>query len=265
MRFQIDHDYHIHSNISLCASDPNQTPENILKHAIDNSLVDICLTDHYWDRAVPGASEWCGKQDFDHINAARPLPSVPGVRFMFGCEADMKKDCSLTIPKFRYDEFDFIIISTTHMHMVGYTVSEEDVKSPESIARVWVRRMDALLASDLPFKKTGIAHLAASLINLTSRENYLKTLDLIPTEDMQRIFTRAAELGCGIEINKSDMSFTESEADTVLCMFRIAKACGCKFYLGSDAHTNKEFLGSKKIFERAIDMLGLTEDDKFRV
>jgi histidinol phosphatase-like PHP family hydrolase len=48
-------------------------------------------------------------------------------------------------------------------------------------------------------------------------------------------------------------------------MFRIAKDAGCKFYLGSDAHTPDEFKQIKEIFDYAIEVLRLKEDDKFRI
>jgi histidinol phosphatase-like PHP family hydrolase len=88
-------------------------------------------------------------------------------------------------------------------------------------------------------------------------------LDAISESDMRRLFCRAAELGCGIELNHSDMSFKYEEADRVLRMFRIAKECGCKFYLGSDAHHPSTFESTDRIFSRAIDLLGLEESDKF--
>ena len=81
---------------------------------------------------------------------------------------------------------------------------------------------------------------------------------------MKDLFGKAAKAGVGIELNFEPFKCTRI-LESVLRPYKIAIECGCKFYLGSDAHTNKEFLGSKKIFERAIDMLGLTEDDKFRV
>jgi len=61
------------------------------------------------------------------------------------------------------------------------------------------------------------------------------------------------------------MKFADEEADTVLRIFKIAKQCGCKFYLGSDAHHPNWFNDVKAIFERAIDLLELTEDDKFHI
>ena len=61
------------------------------------------------------------------------------------------------------------------------------------------------------------------------------------------------------------MSFSDGEADTVLRPFRIAKNQGCKFYLGSDAHHPSDFSNARAVFERAVDMLGLSESDKFHV
>jgi histidinol phosphatase-like PHP family hydrolase len=80
---------------------------------------------------------------------------------------------------------------------------------------------------------------------------------------MERLFAKAAEVGMGIELNRDDMMFSDEEEDTVLRMFRIAKYQGCKFYLGSDAHTPKWLEGSIPVFEKAVDKLGLEEKDKF--
>lgn len=265
MKFKIDHDYHIHSHLSSCSRDPQQTPDRILQYAKENGLSRICLTDHYWDSAVDGASQWYRPQDFDHIAKAMPLPQDEEVEFLFGCETDMDKLMTVGIPATRFDEFDFIIIPTTHLHMTGFTISNEDAESNERRAQLWVERLDALLHKSLPFGKIGLAHLVCGLIKRESREEYLNVLSLIPDAEMERLFTMAAELGCGIELNQSDMSFGDDEADVVLCPFRIAKSCGCKFYLGSDAHHPTEFKKSKGVFERAVTLLDLKESDKFHI
>jgi histidinol phosphatase-like PHP family hydrolase len=115
---------------------------------------------------------------------------------------------------------------------------------------------------DLPFHKVGIAHLTCSLIAPT-REEYLEVLRFIPENEMKALFIRAAKLGVGIELNADDMRFSKCEADVILRIYKIAKDCGCKFYCGSDAHHPKSFESAKKIFDRAITLLELTEDDKF--
>ena len=265
MRYTIDHDYHIHSQLSSCSADPEQTAERILQYAKENGLKRICLTDHYWDKTVPGASDWYAPQDFDHIKQVGNLPQAEGIEFLFGCETDMDKYLTLGLPRERWDDFDFVIIPTTHMHMTGFTIPEEFKNSHEKRAQLWVTRLESLLSRDLPFHKLGIAHLACSLIDNRSREDYLRVLELIPTEDMERVFTKAAQLGCGIELNQYDMNCSNEEADTVLRMFRVAKACGCKFYMGSDAHHPDSLDGAKANFERAVDLLGLEESDKFHI
>lgn len=72
-----------------------------------------------------------------------------------------------------------------------------------------------------------------------------------------------AKLGVGIELNAGDMRIVDEE--TVLRIYKTAKKCGCKFYLGSDAHHPKNFDNAKQIFERAVTLLELSEDDKFVV
>ena len=265
MKFSFDHDYHIHSQISACSSDPEQTAERILQYAKDNSLSRICLTDHYWDSAVSGASEWYAPQNYERISKALPLPESDGVEFLFGCETDMDKLFRIGIPHERFDDFDFIIIPTTHLHMTSFTISEEDSQSNERRARLWVERFERLLDLPLPFRKVGIAHLACPLLDRRSREDYLRTLDCIADADMYRLFEKAAARGCGIELNGSDVNFRESEGECVKRMFRIAKECRCKFYFGSDAHHPKDFLHAREIFERAADILGLSEEDKFQL
>lgn len=264
MRYIVDHDYHIHSKLSACSGDPEQTNERILEYAKQNRLKKIVLTDHFWDEKVAGASGWYAPQNFEHISKALPLPEENGIKFLFGCETDMDKFFTVGVSKERFQNFDFIIIPTTHLHMLGFTLSTED-SSLENRAKLWVKRLDSLLSMDLPFSKIGIAHLACGLIAPSKIEDYLKVLELIPAADMKRLFKKAADLGAGIELNSSDMSFKEKDADTVLRMFRIAKEEGCKFYLGSDAHHPNGLENAPKIFERAIDYLNLTEEDKFHI
>lgn len=264
MKFKIDHDLHIHSHLSSCSRDPEQTPERILAYAKAQGLTQICLTDHYWDSAVPGASKWYMPQNFDHIKEAKPLPQAEGIEFLFGCETDMDMYTTVGLPPERYEDFDFIIIPTTHLHM-GFTIAPEDRESNVRRAELWVERLGALFDKDLPFRKVGVAHLACHLINKKSHEDYLEVMSLIPDRAMEELFTRAAKVGCGIELNKYDMSFSDEDADIILRPFRIAKTCGCKFYLGSDAHHPASFDSCKEVFERAVTLLDLTEDDKFHI
>lgn len=262
MKYVVDHDLHIHSQLSLCSNDPEQTPERILRYAEDNGFKTVCVTDHFWDRSVKGASRWYVKQGFNHIKASLPLPQSDGIRFLFGCETEVNRFQTVGLAAENFDKFDFVIIPTTHFHMLGYTVKKREVATPAKRAETWCYRFDELLKKDIPFKKIGIAHLTCGLI-CRDKEQYLQVLNLIPEDTAGELFTKAAALGVGIELNASDMQFKDENADTVLRLYRIAKAAGCKFYCGSDAHHPAVFEKSKAIFERAVNLLELEESDKF--
>ena len=261
MKFTFDHDYHIHSMISLCSGDAEQTPERILDYAEANGLKRLVITDHYWDESVPVNNPWYEKQDTEYLKHWLPLPQRDGIELLYGCEVDMDRDYNIGISPERYDDFDFIIVPTTHMHTT-FTVPDEAVHDNVKRAKVWIDRLDAVLNKDLPFHKIGIAHLTCGLLAL-NRDDYREVLSLIPDDELVRLFTKAAEKGCGIELNAFDMKFTDVDPELVLRFYRIAKKCGCKFYLGSDSHHPVDLDAAKDLFERAIDMLNLTEDDKF--
>ena len=129
---------------------------------------------------------------------------------------------------------------------------------------LWVKRLDVLLGMDLPFYKIGLAHITCSLI-APRREEYIEVLKLIPKKEMERLFKKASNVGIGIELNAHVFDFSEEDADIALLPYKIAKDCGCKFYCGSDAHHPEHFDITKPMIEKAIDLLQLTEDDKFHI
>ena len=228
MRYIIDHDLHIHSYLSICSKDEKQNTSAMLEYAHCNNLSTICVTDHYWDSAVPcntAVNWWYQAQNFEHISKVLPLPQDGKVRFLFGCEVDMDSDNRIGLPSSRFDDFDFIIVATTHFHHMAGGVWEDT--GNDAVANRWLRRMYAVFESDLPFHKVGIAHPACYLLNKKSKEDYLETLNIITDKQYEDVFRTAANLGVGIEINSGDFNFDNADENTVLRMFRIAKDCGC--------------------------------------
>ena len=268
MRYIVNHDLHIHSMLSSCSNNPEQTPEAILAYAEKNNFTDICLTDHFWDSNVPGASDWYEPQNFEHIKQSLPLPQSDKVKFHFGCETEMDKYCTVAISDKLLDKMDFIIVPVNHFHMQNFTIDEKDVE-PERRADTLITHTRSLLEKDLPFHKIGIAHMCASCIAGTCSESirdHLDVLDMIDDSTFREIFELAAKRGVGIELNISNVVFekyTQEEQDRRFRMYKIAKQCGCKFYLGSDAHGPKAFDKAIRRFEGVVDALGLEESDKF--
>lgn len=197
-------------------------------------------------------------------------------------------------------ELDFLLIPHSHVHMVNFVMDDPAPYAEarkqliaqlmqidgmtEEQAEGWVKplREPALR----PFVKEPFtawpAYLADFLIksfdSLMEHEELHKILKTTPvsiahpfqpvgygqyTEAMlaeiedttfERLFKKAAALGVGLEING------ECNAPQMLRMLTIAKNCGCKFTLGSDAHSPNSMKG---IFntEPTTDALGLTEED----
>lgn len=260
MKYVFDHDMHIHSGLSLCSGDAAQNPQTILKYAVDNRLKTVILTDHYWDETVPGAEnfEFYAKQPTERVRRSLPLPQADGVRFLFGCETDLKADLTLGISKERFNEFDFVIIPTTHLHMNGFTCrGDEDVSER---AQLYCSRLDGVLDMDLPFHKIGIAHLTCELM---SRNHTPEVLNSISDETLIRLFDKAKDRGVGIELNFNAKAITPENADTFLRPYRIAKEEGCKFYFGSDAHHPAGLAAEPANAAAIIDMLALEESDKW--
>lgn len=259
----VDHDLHIHSSLSSCSGPKGitQTKENILKYAERNGFNTICVTDHYWDEAVPSRIGMWKKENTAWIRSILPLPQTDSVRFLFGCEADMDMDDVIGVAPHHYDNFDFVIIPTNHLHLSGQTCRGDE--GVEERAALWCRRLDHVLEQNLPFHKIGIAHLTDT--GIMGGRGYLDVLQYIPDEDYIRLFRKAADRGVGIELNFNWRRVSEEDMEIHLRPYRIAKEEGCRFYLGSDAHSQPAFEGMKDNFHIITKRLELDDRHKFIV
>ena len=270
MKYQIDHDLHIHTYISGCAGhDPRQSKEAILTYGLVNGFGLLCVCDHIWDRKVTPARinenawSWLTHgQDFEKARELLPLPQSKACNFLFGIEADMDCAGNIAVSREEFDNFDFINFAVNHLHLTNFTYDPSkagDYNSPEEeFKELCKARLLRLLHMDLPFHKCGLAHFTLGP---------LKAYELFSDEEYREIFGLAAQKGIGVELNFSEERIyrvsSPQDEEILLRPYRIAKEMGCKFYLGGDAH-DPECLASRKLwFERMVDMLELTEDDKF--
>lgn len=260
MRFVIDHDYHLHTYLSSCCHEEEQTPERLLHYAEKNGLKDICLTNHFWDDTVCPPTKWYEPQNFAHIASARPLPQSEKVCFHFGCEGDMNEKFVIGIGHEARKEMELLVVPFSHMHMKDFVPAETPV---DMRAVYYVHRMNALMQSDLPDGKTGIAHMTTPLIARAQWTDHIRLLEMIPDDVFRHQFAIAAKRRFGIELNMAPAKYSPEELQSVLRPYFIAKECGCKFYLGSDAHTAAALEGAMQRFEDMVSSLNLTEEDKF--
>ncbi len=259
-RFIIDHDLHLQSQLSLCSDDPKQTAQALLAYGEREGLMDICVTDHYWDENVPGASGWYAAQNYAHVAQILPLPQSERCRFHFGCEIDMDRFCTVGISEKMLDSFEFIIVPTSHLHMTDFTIASEDI-SVARRAELYMQRNHALLDMKLPFERMGLAHFTCALMARSCEGSRDEILNAISDADYAELFARVAKSGMGVELN---VNLSDPQSADTMRPYRIAKEQGCKFYLGSDAHHPKDLIAARARFEAVIDALELSEDDKFK-
>lgn len=228
----IRQDLHIHTRLSLCSGDPLQTPANIVGKARELRLDQICLTDHLWDGSVPGASEWYGRQDLEHIRESlAEMPADTGdVDVFFGCETEYLGGERIGISARTAAELDFILVPISHFHMKGY-VRPEGVETPAEIADLWFSRYRELMELDLPWRKIGLAHVTCVCVEGLQRD----FLEIALEMPVRELFEKTAERGIAVEINGSSLYAGEA-AVLNLELYRMMKECGCLFTLGSDSH-----------------------------
>lgn len=266
MEFIIDHDLHIHSYLSACSRNPEQNPQRMHRYALENGLKQICVTDHFWDAAQGSGAPCYAAEDLEEKRQMTgPLPQSEGVRFLFGVETEMDRTMKLGLSREHFDCLDFVVIPTTHLNMMGLSLNKQEGSSTQSRANLWIKRLEAVLSMDIPFHKTGIAHLTCTTMAYWSRQTELEIYSKIPDMEIYRLMKQAAAVGVGIELNACSMAYKPEEEDAILRFYRIARECGCKFYCGSDAHQPHELDKAKALFQKAVTALALQEEDKFMI
>lgn len=262
MKFQIDHDMHIHSYISPCAgNDLRQTKEAILTYGLTNSFRLLNLADHIWDEKSPWECKnlWLNHgNDMARARSILPLPQSKYCNFLFGMEIDMDMNGNIAASPAEMEQLDFLVFAPSHLHLKGFTVPENLDPSAEVHKNWYMARMNRLLSMDIPFHKSGLAHPTCSLACV---EHPIEMFDIISDREYEDMWGRMRDLGMGVEINMPD-GYTPDHLERILRPYRIAKAMGCKFYLGGDAHTPEAYRGKLALFRKYVDLLELTEEDK---
>ena len=267
MRYRADHDLHIHSYLSPCLGhDMRWTGEAILAYGITSGLKLLCVTDHIWDRKVKSPCQWTWLDQGLDLAKGReilPLPQSTRCKVLHGMEVDMDYMGNLGVSGEETKNFDFLILSPSHLHMTGFTIDSKKVgDSAEEHKRYYMQRMSQLLMMDLPFEKCGLAHFTTCL---ACPKEPVRIFELFTDGEYEHIFRQVAERGMGVELNFYEewMRYTPEERAQILRPYRIAKAMRCRFYFGSDGHSPEEAAGKKEFWEQIVDILELKEEDKF--
>lgn len=260
MKYILDHDFHIHTQLSPCSNNPEQNPESILRYGEKYGLRHIVLTDHFWDEAVPGCIGW---QGYAHISKWLPLPRSETTRLHLGCEADMNRANVLGLTKETAEKLEFITVSINHLH---FQMGADEHYDAKWYAEQFILRWNVVLDSDLPFHKMGLAHPTFRGIagNMPDPRDHLDVLEAIPDGVWLDMFAKTEKLGMGVELNAKNNEYSPEDFERVLRVYRLAVEAGCHFYGATDAHHPAHIEPRRENCLKLIDALGLTEDQKFR-
>ena len=258
---RIDHDVHVHTFLSSCSKDPEAVPARMLARAAECGLRTIGFSDHMWDAAVPGASNWYRPQDFGHIMRIREeMPAdTHGVRVLVGCETEYVGGGRVGISPEVAAQLDFVLVPHSHFHMEGF-VRPAEVTTSQGIAELLQQRFAEAIELDVA---TGIAH---PFLSCVFPERTDEILGAVQDAQCADLFGRAAERGVSIEITTGafpSLNGGETEGrhdETFLRVYSLALDAGCLFHLASDTHT-LEGMGRVRNLAPFVQQIGLTPEN----
>ena len=116
------HDIHIHTSLSACAR-PDSSLAEYLPQIQARGLSIAGFSNHLWDSAVPGASNWYRPHDIDHLLKLKgelDSVSLPGVKMLFGCEVEYIGGGVISLHPDNASLFDYVLAAPNHFHMKDF-------------------------------------------------------------------------------------------------------------------------------------------------
>lgn len=256
----IQHDFHIHTNLSVCAK-PEATFEMYQGVACEQGLKKLGFADHLWDDIY---EQVCGgfykRQNVPHVLQLREkLHDFDGVQVYLGCEAEYNpKTHGVALSEEAAEQFDFVIVPTSHTHMV----MPKDLYEPyEKHKNFMIQAYTDVLNCNIAKYIKAMAHpFAAVCCPYGNRV----LMEMMTDDEYRRVFDLTAEKGVAVEINLSGYPKNDHEKiiqHPSMRMFRIAKECGCQFVFGSDSHGIGGHNAYRSCAEFVASVLELSEND----
>jgi histidinol phosphatase-like PHP family hydrolase len=257
----IDHDLHVHTNLSSCSTDEEATPQNIIIRAADFGIKTIGFANHMWDKSIPGPDPFYVGQDYEHIMKIQDqIPQdTHGVSILTGCESEYCGDGKVGISMEVANKLEFVLLPMSHLHFKGF-VEPVGITALSDVAALMVKRFKEVIELGIA---TGIAH---PFLPIGYYQHVDEIIAEIPDDEFKVCFSRAAELGVSIEVTTGffpgclGIDIKGYHDTTFLRVLSIAKKCGCYFHFASDAHKLKN-IGDVLKLEKYADALGITRND----
>ncbi len=230
-----------------------------MTYGVTTGLKLLNITDHAWDRDVPCDTPGCWPP-LSGAMSILPLPQSKQCRMLFGLEADMNYHDVIGLSKAHFEALDFIVIAPDHLNLKTFALNPEVTgNDAESHYKRYKERIHAMLAMDLPFHKTTIAHFSDGIV---CDSDPIGCISRFTDAELTDIFTKIRDRGMGVELNLRVDHHSRRNVKEMLRPLFIARDVGCKFTFGGDAHEPEEFIGYRENAEKLVTILGLEEKDK---
>ena len=272
---KVTHDFHIHTHLSLCSGKNGGTLAQYLGSAKEQGLKTLGFADHFWDAGVGFDSLYINSknvsdvpyyyqtQNFEHVSELkREIESTDtgDIKVLFGVEAEYDPvNHGIAVTEAVAEQLDFIIVPNSHTHMMM------DVKYYETYELhrdYMIRALEEIATCRMSKYVKSIAHPFNPV--QTSLADEIEILKITSDDMFKKVFSLCAEKGIALEINTSTMRSlygNTSNTGEQERMFAIAKACGCRFSFGSDAHTLSGHAHHSEMSAFCVEKLGLCESD----
>ena len=233
------HDLHCHTNLSACAK--RESTLSVMLGALKSAGVSVAgIANHLWDSGVPGSSGWYAPQNMEHVRSIRAEYDAlspeerSGIKLYFGCETEYVGQGRVALKEENAPLFDFVLVPPHHFHMKDF-VRPAELEDASKIRKLMFERFLECCAIPFVF---GLAH---PLMVLGYPGRVDEILSGFRDDEYRELFTAAAEKNKSVEINICAL-FQEIRRDgdglpaEYVRMMTVARECGCRFHLGSDAH-----------------------------
>lgn len=271
--FKIDHDFHIHTRLSLCAGENGGTYKDYIDQFCEQGLKKVGFTDHYWDEEVgyEACSMGPGIEGFYKIqNTAYVLQlkdeieksDSKGIEVFFGAEAEydpVRRDVALS--EKNAEVFDFVIVPNSHTHIV----------MPKDYYYPYRKHVDFMIQSYIDIVNSPIRRKILSIAHPFDAVACPYEIDaliaLVDDDTFKRIFDMTAESGIAFELNTYSMKYIIDGRgdgrfkDEYVRMVELARKYGVKLVCGSDAHSLKGHAPYTELCDYAVELFGLTKND----
>lgn len=257
-------DLHLHTNLSFCAPRETQITD-YLALCESEELTAIGISNHIYMPYVLEKHGFPEKRGYEYaLRAAeeiRALNKTSKVKIYLGAEIETYRGFEPSLIPSEAGAFDYVLLAASHIMNTNGIYAPDDVSSPDKIRDIMLERYFYACSLDYPVP-TAICHPLYPIVSGCEEE----IVNGISDSTLADCFSLAAKKNIGIEIHaclyRSGTTLNEEGlSPTYLRVLAAAKACGCKFHFGCDAHRTGTFEGKHRLLRRAAELTGITPQD----